>query len=486
MNIFTFLKSRTGALSKVGVISLGLTTGLVGLNFYNYVTSSPAAQEQKVRNLASILAAGGEVPVEYSSINVGAGGTHFATAEERAKYEGAIFDGGDAAEARLNGFNIQGRALGAGEDGLGTGGVDAVEVGTRGSVGVGNMPDGSAVGAAVRSGAENQGANARASQFQRASMAQAGGSNLGAGGSGSFSYSRGGDSATARALKSEGNTRVTPSSISGAMPGGSTLVSSRGFQGAHASSYRDSRGGSFGGQGINSTEGKGLRRIAVNSGKVAADKYRTTNAGTDPFLNDTYESPGTTVTTGALDALSTSGIGNDEFNNLANHRLNRLNDATEDLRNTEKERENDRGRLWKTLIGLTFATFAAMLSIQVLTKMGGFWGWAGAVAVAAVMAIAIGIFVRDAIGYGNKYNEWGIPTVMFAGAAIMVGGLAVSFIKSINGWLGKVSEWFGESFGGDLVKTLIGGGATMGVGQTFQNIESGSIKADDSDKLSNN
>ena len=97
MNIFKFLKSRIGAVSiSAGKMAgVALTAGLVGVNVYNYATSSPAAQEARVRSFSEVLASGGILP-EDNTMNFALGNVQFASAEERAAQEGTIFDAGDA------------------------------------------------------------------------------------------------------------------------------------------------------------------------------------------------------------------------------------------------------------------------------------------------------------------------------------------------------------------------------------------------------
>ena len=409
MNIFTFLKSKRGAINKLHAATLALSVGAGGMFFYNYIASSDAAQEQKVRNLSSIFTAGGQVPTEYSSINVATGATRFATAEERAQYEGTIFDGGEGAEDALNRFSFGSRALGSGEDGLGTGGVDATEIGGRGGSNMTDMPDGSAVGAAVRSSAQRAEASAARNGFQTASITRAsGGSNLSAG----SGYSgNGGSSATASALKAEGSSRVSPSGISGSMPSGSTLVSSKGFQGAHASSYRGgNRDGRIVGQGINSSEGKGLHRIAVNSGKVAADANRRANAGVDPIMNETYNNPGVVQLTGG-ETLETKGVGNDSFNDNLNKSLRNAKSNFKEIdtsQQKQKKRRTEIGTMALALLWMTLGAFFGIIALMKAYKAGGIYAvgcLVAAIAIGVVMAAAIAFFEVKCGTYIRDYAD---------------------------------------------------------------------------------
>ena len=87
MKVWNYLKSCTGAISKAGALGLTATLGLVGLNVYNFVMDRPAVEEKAVRSLSQIMASGGDIPAEYTGINISADGVEFATAEEIAKRE---------------------------------------------------------------------------------------------------------------------------------------------------------------------------------------------------------------------------------------------------------------------------------------------------------------------------------------------------------------------------------------------------------------
>ena len=119
MKVLQILKSRIGNVSKAGLLGVGVTAGLVGLNLYNYATEGPAAQEQKIRSLSQIIASGDSVPAEYSGINISRGQNEFATAEEVSARQGRMFDGGEGAVAALSGISVRGTSLGQGEGGLG-------------------------------------------------------------------------------------------------------------------------------------------------------------------------------------------------------------------------------------------------------------------------------------------------------------------------------------------------------------------------------
>ena len=136
MKVWNYLKSCTGAISKAGALGLTATLGLVGLNIYNFVMDRPAVEEKAVRSLSQIMASGGDIPAEYTGINISADGVEFATAEEIAKREGTFLDGGDAAVDAINAFGgpgVKGQVFTEGGEGLGLGANKALRVNADGT-----------------------------------------------------------------------------------------------------------------------------------------------------------------------------------------------------------------------------------------------------------------------------------------------------------------------------------------------------------------
>lgn len=483
MRVLKFLKSRAGAISKAGALGLGLTVGLVGLNVYNYATDTTAAQEKEVRSLSAIMASGGELPAAYSGINVSRGANEFATAEERAAREGTLFDGGEGAVAALGGIdgvNVRGSALGSGEAGLGMGANAAAQLGPDGKPLTGNVnADGSAVGAAAADANQtkiNKLGEAKEGDLQRASMARAGGSNLGSGGG---AAGLAGSSSLRASARGEAERRMGSSSISGAMPEGSTLVASNsGLLGAASSSLPGGRESRVG-RGINSKEGNSLRQIAVDSSKVAANKNRGANEGTRPFMADTKLSGGVNV---VGETANTSVSGANDFEGEMNAREKGAAQAIDDIDTTEQERKEHRTRLQKMLFGTLAITIVAMLSIGTLMKAalsGSWWNYVAAAAIAAVALTVIGFFIADASQYISKYGSdgWSIASIVMG--ILMVGGIAVSFVKGAYFWLAKAAGTLTKGFGMQLLSgAVLGTGVSMGVNTTIE-----SIKATTSDKL---
>ena len=471
MNIFKFLKSRIGAVSiSAGKMAgVALTAGLVGVNVYNYATSSPAAQEARVRSFSEVLTSGGILP-EDNTMNFALGNVQFASAEERAAQEGTIFDAGDADVSALQGamdsFSVRGSALGAGEGGLGMGANAAVELGPDGKPLTGNAAgtDGAAVGAAAAAAAQggqtkiNKLGEEPAGGLQRASIARASGSNLGsssAGGFGGNTRSSAAGNATAEAAA-----RLRSSSsyaLSGAMPKGSTLIASNGnIRGAAGGATEFVAGSRFGrsAMGARSQEGESLRDMALASSKVAANANRSANEGTSPFMARERLSGGITVEGENLNEFQ--GTADTSFEDDMNRRERGVVAAADEVDTSEQERKNHRSRLSKMLIALIPTVFMGMMTIQAM-KSEGPWGIVAAIAVTALLAATIIAFTVDAAKYISKYGADGWSVASLIGSAVMAAGLVLAWINNTNAWLGKVSTFLFKNMGMTLISSAIFG-----------------------------
>ncbi len=471
MNIFKFLKSRIGAVSiSAGKMAgVALTAGLVGVNVYNYATSSPAAQEARVRSFSEVLTSGGILP-EDNTMNFALGNVQFASAEERAAQEGTIFDAGDAdvsaLQGAMNSFSVRGSALGAGEGGLGMGANAAVELGPDGKPLTGNAAgtDGAAVGAAAAAAAQggqtkiNKLGEEPAGGLQRASIARASGSNLGsssAGGFGDNTRSSAAGNATAEAAA-----RLRSSSsyaLSGAMPKGSTLIASNGnIRGAAGGATEFVAGSRFGrsAMGARSQEGESLRDMALASSKVAANANRSANEGTSPFMARERLSGGITVEGENLNEFQ--GTADTSFEDDMNRRERGVAAAADEVDTSEQERKNHRSRLSKMLIALIPTVFMGMMTIQSL-KGSGPWGMVAAIAVTALLAAMIIAFTVDAAKYISKYGADGWSIASLIGSAVMAAGLVLAWINNTNAWLGKVSTFLFKNMGMSMISSAIFG-----------------------------
>ena len=480
MNVFKLLTSRIGALSiSMGkTAGMALTVGLVGMNVYNYMNETPAAQESRIRSFSEILSAGGTLPND-TGIRFDTGGVQFATAEEVAAQQGTLFDGGEAAVQRLESFSIQGRALGSGESGLGMGANAAVELGPDGRPISGvSVPDGSAVGAAVGQAAAagqtggtkiNKLGEEREGGLKRASMARATGSNLGSGSSGSFgtSSSRSAQSASAKGGASARGTVGAGSegyTLTGSMPGGSTLLAGKSNIRGVASNSSFMPGGrdSSIGSGTKSREGQSLRDIAVASSQIAANQHRSVNEGARPFMASDQLSGGVQVE-GDGSSLTT-GSGSTEvgdFEDAMNRRQGAFDQAVEETQKSEQERKQHRDRLAKNLIMLAVATVAACFAINYLMRTAnGPWSYIAAAALGATMIGLIGFYFADCVKYIKAYRhvETGWAGAGIGVSILMAAAIGISYVKFSSNEQTKLGAAVSKVTG--MKEALVGMGTT--------------------------
>ncbi len=488
MKVLELLKSKIGAISKAGLFAVSLTGGMVALNVYNYASDRPAALQPEVRSLSQIISSGGELPREYSGINLDARGVEFASAEERALQEGALlasFDGGEAQVQALEGINpvnVQGTVFSGGEAGLGFN-QGAVEVGPNGSgAGAGGSGNngggvGDAVAAANQTVINKLGdAGVNNGGLKRASIATV---NAG-GGSASFSpYGNAGVSPNS----TPSATPIGPSSISG-MPSleGTTLVhapaSLRGSTGSGfipANRNVNYRGG------INSQVGRDLKGIAVDSAKVAAARHKQTNSHAQVFMASSQQGLGTHAVGDDVGA-GDSGVGAaEDFEEDLKTKEGDLGAKIDEIDTTEQERKDHRDRLIKQMLSLMVTTFVGMISIATL-KNSGPWGIVGAAAVTALLVGLIALFFADCREYAIKYNEqegWAIAGYVMAGVFLVGVGLA---------WVGSIAEWLvsvGKAMFANLGVSLLVGSilGALGPSMSITNaIEEGKMLFGDDDK----
>lgn len=478
MKLLELLKSRAGAISKAGAIGLGVTVGLVGLNVANFFNTLPSPQSQEVRSLAQIMASGGELPQEYSGINVSLGNAQLATAEERAAREGRIFDGGDAGVAnlaRLDGMDITGQRFSGGEAGLGMGGNEATALpgGVAGQAQVKGNVAGAMASAAEQ--ARRQGGKTKInklgdesnSNFQRASIARASGSELGSGATGGFGAPSYGGSRSGE----------IPDALSGAMPKGSTLVMpSADLQGARTPSYvagnRNAR--VFGASGSRSQEGESLLDTAKRSAEVARNNNKADNEGaTYAFMRgfkgglvvgDEAEEGGALATgaAGSMDLGADSIPGMSQLKGLEN----KLDDRFQKEMEEQQKKEAARNLMVNMAIAMIAATFAAFIAICILNKTG--YGTIAAWVVTGVILAAIAAFAAFFISYKNKGL---LPPDMVSSYPIGI-GVAVAFIglawipgvaNTVGTWMEKLAGLFHMTSGG-IAGSAVGTAGTSIVG----------------------
>ncbi len=503
MTWFTILRSRAGAVSlSLGkAAGLALTMGVVGWNVYNYATDRPAASEERVRSFSEVLASGGTLPYD-TSMNISAGNTQFASAEDIAAQEGFSLDGGDSEVAdltgALSGISVKGSALGVGEDGLGMGNQAAVEVGPDGKP---LQPAGNeanmtaAVGEAAAQAAGktviHKLGEAKEGDLQRASMARVSGGSSASGGSFGPSASSAASRPASQAARTEAAARMDPYVLSGSMPKGSMMVASGNSPIARQTEQTEfmegsRKGRSFGGGA--SKEARSLRDIAVRSSKVAANANRSANeASSYTFLAQETQAGGLAVIPEEM-RLNSSSSSSLDFEDDLNRREAGLQAATDDVDNTEQERKAHRTRLKKTLFGVLAMTILGVLSIATILQAETVtpWSWVAAGAIAAILVAAIGLFMIDAGNYMSKYgsDSWSIASM--AAGVLMLIGVGLAFVKKVQMFYKKIASWLTKHMGIDKgVNAILGSGASTGMTSTAESFKENFVGGNDDTSLKN-
>lgn len=475
MKVWNYLKSCAGAISKMGVLGLATTVGVVGLNIYSYVMDSPATQEKAVRSLSQIMASGGDIPAEYTGINISADGVEFATAEEIAKREGTFLDGGDAAVDAINAFGgpgVKGQVFTEGGEGLGLGANKALRVNTDGTpVDGGANADPAAVAAAARAGAaatkagaENgaeggtAGNAANGPTLSRATIARASGSNLGSGTmfGGTNTSSNGG-------ADNKANTNVGANSISGAMREGSTFLQvSDSLKGTTSASYKPSKSAQKPkpqkGRLVDVGLSNDLRGIAQDMGtiKLAAMQGRTTLGGPQKvymnsknlsFAEDGF-ADGSIVPTKSSgedtpDPSTPDGLAQMEED---------LEEGTDNLALEEAEKKSYRNHIIWDSIRLLFATTVAMFAIAALMELKGPWFIAAAVALGVVMIGFLVGLVANSIAFMSKFGVSFVGILGVTAGLAMIAGIALSFTGQFGEHLNTLRTNLSEGLSGKIVE----------------------------------
>ena len=444
MNILRMLKSCRGAVNKVALLGTCVVAGIAGLNLYNYATTRPAQREARVQNLASMMKSG-HMPEEYAKIDFELGNTRFATAQEIAEREGtaSFMDGGEGRIAQMEKSFTKGQVFSGGDNSLGMGGNKADLIDGKGIAG-GTVADGAsdaANAAAVALGQAGAGQGADgvsgagqrngAGAFRASQITHAGGHNLGEGGINGFGPS----GLTGRR---DNQLPSGTASVTGAMAVGSALraagdpgLLSAGRSAKYVNGNRDTRLGMG-----ESVESRGLRGIAIHSGKVAATPTRAANEGASPFLSkhDIAGSLEAIGEAGLLNDSSMEGIGNDSFNTQS--MINMEDAFEEELKETDTTEQEKGAKLngfGRRLLVLIPAAIAAMFAIVALAKIGG-WAWAGVAAVAAVMLGLLGWFMADVINdYVKLYGSNGWTWTFLGLAGVCCAGVLASVISAAAG-----------------------------------------------------
>lgn len=475
MNVFKLLSNKAGKL-VFGMAQLGGTVAVAGVLAYSAVEMAgpkPAPKETPLRSITSIsrterVPYGNSISVSGGGDISGSGSGGYAAPYDGGGYSGggsgASYAGGRNAapngerqEAMLANLTLPPVARTGATEGLGTGQNEVTFVGGQnGAGGTGGAT--TRAGVAGLSGAVNGGggtAVAGGNRLASASIVRSKGNSF-SGTSGPITRSTAGGATTGG-----GQSVAQGASFSGSMPTGSVALGTRsgGF-----SSGRNGR--ADGGRGGNSREGSELASIRKRSAEVASNKTRAANEGADAFLADARNSGGISVEDGVVDTGASASSA--DFDSPHMGRMKGLDSGIDSEEQIAAERKHHADRLMKTMFALLGISFAAALAISALRMSAKMtpWTWIAMGAIAAAVAVAIGLFVKDAVDFKNLYGSWkGYSAGSFAAAGICGAMVAASFFKPVANFLkvkvlGAVGKLFGMKLGG-VVASQAGSAKTL-------------------------
>lgn len=451
MKILNFLTSKAGKL-VIGAPQM-LTIAGVGLmaTYGAFKTDQILDKDTPIRTLSSVSASSSYEGLNrradgmLSSMNIqnreGSKGVAVGADRERLEGTRSKNDFGLTAVDNL-GRTVSVPGAGAAAttsatDGLGSGGVDMVEISGGSSSGRASVPGVSAASVAQgTAGGPASAGDSSGARLASASMARASGNAFNAAsgsmGGGSVGGSAGGRGAAsgARSSGSEGY------QFSGAMPSGSNVVSAySGLSGAQTGPSHFVAGGrnaSVGRGGRRVNESDDLKKISKMSADVAKDRNRGVVAGAKPFLANSATTAGMSIESGA----DTTTTGSADFATPTDRKLKAIGDWGQQVKNDNEDRSKARTRLlWMTL-ALIAAALVAMPFMYKLMFAGSIlaktpataaagaakiaWGWVIAGAVMAYAAVVIGFAIAYFARYsGNKFMP-SLSLIMGAGAITMM------------------------------------------------------------------
>ncbi len=451
MKILNFLKSKAGRL-VVGAPQM-LTIAGVGLmaTYGAFKTDQILDNDVPMRTLSSVSSSSAYEGLNrradgmLSSMNIQnrEGRQGVAVGAERERLEGSRSKsdfGLSAADnlGRTISVPVAGTAAAtSASDGLGSGGVDMVEI-TSGGFGVRASGPNVSVGAVSQGAAGAPAATATGGQLASASMARASGNAFNAASGSMGGGSSSGSSSSRGARASSGSANAEGYQFSGAMPSGSNIVSSyNGMNGAQSGASRFMAGGrnaSVGRGGRHVDGSDDLKKIASMSAKVAADSHRGVTAGAKPFLASSNLSGGMSIDT-ATEATTT---GSADFATPTDRKLKAIGDWGQQVKNENEGRSQARTRLlWMTLalIAATIAAIPLVYRIISLAKNAGVFAAGGiglGVALAGVVIAYAAVVMGFAIAYFSKYSgNMFLPmlSVLMGGGAIV--GMALTIKNAL-------------------------------------------------------
>ncbi len=446
MNLLRFLKSTKGAIKPLNALFISGAAGAVFFYTVNTAANKQIRAERAVRSLSGIAQTAPQAGMQrrgglLTSINVRDGRDQVATAEERAAMKGnTVLDRYNANQRALaNMESSLGRAaqLSEGDEGLNTANRDAVQAPSRFSVGNPNAVD---VGASATYAGQSSGAGAAetsgsTNQLAPASMTRA---------SGNAFNATSGPIAAGQAGGTGGIVAEGPRRLSGAMPGGTNVVTRMGLDGttarASTSSFgqgRDGRGTRGRNMGADRDE---LKDILHKSAAAAGNANASGNEGGRAFLASAVTSGGVTVD-GTGDAQTASSA---DLAAPTNHKLKAIGNRLTQEENKQEERNKAHRKLIWQLVGTALGSIGMMVAgsliLTKLDKQVEAWLFEASVATlpadkAACLAMAASL----------KFKRW------------LIAGAMIAAVGAANAWLFVNAKKFVSNYGaygGTAVATI--------------------------------
>lgn len=442
MNLLRFLKSTKGAIKPLNALALSTAAGVGFFFVANTAANRQIQAERQVRSLASISQVA--TPQEgmhrhggmLTSINVLDARNQIASNEEIAARQGndplARYAANQRALDNMEGSLGRAAEFAEADGGLNTGNRDVIQDAARYSVGNPNAVNVGDTTSTIYQ-ARNQAA-AGQNQLAPASMARASGqavnNSSGPIASGNAGAGNGG------IVSGEG-----PRRLSGAMPGGSNIVSQMGLDhaAAHANNTasfgRDRNGHGTGGHKIGNDRNE-LKDILHKSAAAAANTHASATEGSKAFLANAQTSGGITVDGAGEDHTASSS----DLTNPTNQKLKAVGNRLQGEEDKQEKRNRKHRQLITQLILTTLFSIGAIFAAsEILTNMKKdmspqgklkYWIVAG-IFIAAVTVVngmlfaAAKNFIAD---YGNMGGTW-IATVAQFVAPLAVGAIIQTAIQ---------------------------------------------------------
>lgn len=445
MKLFNLLKNKAGKL-VMGAPQLVTIAGVGLMATYGaFKTDQVLDQEASVRALSSVSSSYAYEGLNrksdgmLSSMNIQNRGV--AVGEDRERLEGNRsksdfgLSAADNLGRRVSVPGTGSAAATSATDGLGSGGVDMVEINYGASSSRASVP--------INPGVVSQGAYGGVQQsgggvvgegsggkLASASMARASGNAFNAasgsvgGSSSSVASGRGGVSS--RASGSDGY------NFSGSMPSGSNVVSAyNGLNGSRMS------GSSFMAGGRNATVGRrggsangkdDLKKISKMSADVAKDRNRGAASGARPFLANSATSAGMSID---AEAAAGASAGSADFETPESRNLKAIGDWGQQQEKKVDDRKNARNRLFWMALAMIAATIAAIPLGSNVISAGRKMVYMGQLLAATPMGKTAGA-AMIAKGRMKMALGWVILGAAMAYAATVL-GFAIGYISKYGG-----------------------------------------------------